>query len=467
MRKLWGGAFSEQPSELANRFGQSIESDLTFWSQDVKGSIAHATMLGEVGILKPEESQSIVQGLQTILEEGPDKLPLDAEDIHAAVEIRLRELVGDLAGKLHTARSRNDQVATDARLWLRDRLDELTPQIKAFQEALLVHARQETATLLPGTTHQQHAQPITLSFHILSYFWAFQRHGYRLGHLREIVNYSPLGSAALAGTPFPIDREQSASLLGFEAPVPNALDATSDRSFILDTLHLCNLVMSDLSRMANEIVLWTTPEFGYLKLPDSLTTGSSIMPQKRNPDMAELIRGRAGKTLGNLVAVSTMMKGLVMGYNRDTQDDKLPLFESLAVTQDSLALMTEMVKAADWQRDRMRAALTRDFSTATDLADFLAARGMPFREAHEAVGKIVRTCLAEGIGLEDLTAQRLQEIAPGVSPEALQVLTPEASFTWRESFGATGPKAVAQQIALANEVHEAKGFPTPYHRTSV
>src|SRR5690606_27139051 len=286
-------------------------------------------------------------------------------------------------------------VATDVRLWLRDRLDELAPQIKAFQESLLVHARAETNTLLPGTTHQQHAQPICLGFHLLSYFWAFQRHGYRLESLRNIVNQSPLGSAALAGSPFPIDRALSAKSLDFNGPIPNALDATSDRSFILDTLHLCNLVMSDLSRLSNEIVLWTTPEFGYLKLPDSLTTGSSIMPQKRNPDMAELIRGRAGKTLGNLVSVSTMMKGLVMGYNRDTQDDKPPLFDSLSNTQDSLILASEMVKSAEWQRDRMRAALTRDFSTATDLADFLAWRGMPFREAHEAVGKIVRSCIAQ------------------------------------------------------------------------
>ena len=467
MRKLWGGAFGEEPSELANRFGQSIESDLTFWEQDVKGSIAHATMLGKVGILTPEESTQIVDALNEILTEGAEKLPLDVEDIHAAVELRLKEKVGDLGGKLHTARSRNDQVATDARLWLRDRIDEFQSEIKEFQDALLIHARVETETLLPGTTHQQHAQPISLSFHLLSYFWAFQRHGFRLQQLRRIVNHSPLGAAALAGTPFPIDREATSDALDFEAPVPNALDATSDRSFILDSLHLCNLVMSDLSRMANEIVLWTTPEFGYLKLPDSLTTGSSIMPQKRNPDMAELIRGRAGKTLGNLVSVSTMMKGLVMGYNRDTQDDKPPLFESLAVTLDSLAIMTEMVKAADWQRDRMRAALTRDFSTATDLADFLAARGMPFREAHEAVGKIVRSCIEAKIGLEDLDEAKLKEIAPNVPAEALRVLTPEASFAWRESFGATGPKAVAQQIALANEVFENPEFKTPFHQTSV
>lgn len=462
MRKLWGGAFGESPSERAARFGQSIESDLTFWEQDVRGSIAHAQMLGACGILPTEESENIVKALEQILEEGVDMLPRDVEDIHAAVELRLKELVGDIGGKVHTARSRNDQVATDSRLWLRDQLDELATLIKDFQNAILVHARVETDTLLPGTTHQQHAQPMALSFHLLSYFWAFQRHGYRLHTLYAVVNQSPLGSAALAGTPFPIDRQMTSDSLGFNGPIPSALDATSDRSYILDAVHLCNLIMLDLSRLANEIVLWTTPEFGYLKLPDSLTTGSSIMPQKRNPDMAELIRGRAGKTLGSLVSVATMMKGLVMGYNRDTQDDKPPLFESLSVTMDSLALATEMVEKAQWQRERMRAALTRDFSTATDLADFLAWRGMPFREAHEIVGGVVRACIERGIGLEDLTEEVLKDIAPTVPKEALKVLSPEASVSWRESFGATGPKALAQQISLADAVFEEGGFYSPY-----
>lgn len=281
MRKLWGGAFGESPSERAARFGQSIESDLTFWEQDVRGSIAHAQMLGACGILPAEESENIVKALEQILEEGVDLLPRDVEDIHAAVELRLKELVGDIGGKVHTARSRNDQVATDSRLWLRDQLDELATLIKDFQSAILVHARVETDTLLPGTTHQQHAQPMALSFHLLSYFWAFQRHGYRLHTLYAVVNQSPLGSAALAGTPFPIDRQMTSDSLGFNGPIPSALDATSDRSYILDAVHLCNLIMLDLSRLANEIVLWTTPEFGFLKLPDSLTTGSSIMPQKR------------------------------------------------------------------------------------------------------------------------------------------------------------------------------------------
>ncbi len=462
MRKLWGGAFGEDPSDRAARFGQSIESDLTFWEQDVRGSIAHATMLGESGILPKNESEALVSSLEQILSEGLESLPRDVEDIHAAVEVRLKELVGDIAGKVHTARSRNDQVATDSRLWLRDQLDDLAVLIKDFQEAVLLHARVETDTLLPGTTHQQHAQPITLSFHLLSYFWAFQRHGFRLHGLYSVVNQSPLGSAALAGTPFPIDRQLTSDLLGFNGPMPSALDATSDRSYVLDALHLCNLVMLDLSRLANEIVLWTTPEFGFMKLPDSLTTGSSIMPQKRNPDMAELTRGRAGKTLGNLVAVSSMMKGLVMGYNRDTQDDKPPLFESMAVMMESLALATEMLSGAEWQREQMRKGLERDFSTATDLADFLAWRGMPFREAHEAVGGVVRECIQRGIGLEDLTAELLLEIAPTVPAEALKVLSPEASISWRESFGATGPKALAQQISLADAVFEEDGFYSPY-----
>lgn len=455
MRKLWGGAFTQQPSQIAAEFGQSIESDLKFAEHDIRGSIAHATMLGETGIISPDDSDRITKALHQILDEGPDALPRDVEDIHAAVELRLRDLVGDLAGKLHTARSRNDQVATDCRLYLRDQLGHLHAHIQGLQSAFLTHARKETDTLLPGTTHQQHAQPIALSFHLLAYFWAFQRHADRLTTITATVNQSPLGSCALAGTPFPIDRHLTAKLLGFEAPIPNALDATSDRSFIIDSLHLCNLVMLDLSRMSNEFVLWTTPEFRYLKLPDSLTTGSSIMPQKRNPDMAELIRGRASKTLANYVQVSTMMKGLVMGYNRDTQDDKPPVFESLELTQKSLALTTEMVANAEWQRDRMRAALKGDFSTATDLADFLAWKGMPFREAHELVGKVVRACIDQNMGLEDLTPEAIAQIDPAIPAEALKILSPEASVNWRESFGATGPKALAQQIATANEVFES------------
>ena len=398
MKKMWGGAFKESSSELADRFGQSIESDLSFWREDVEGSIAHARMLGATGIIKKKEAALLVKGLKQILKEGSRKLPKNVEDIHTSVEVRLRKIVGEVAGKLHTARSRNDQVATDTRLFLRARVDEMQDAVKSLQSALLKQATAHKGAVMPGVTHQQHAQPITLGFHLLAHFWSFQRHGWRLENLYEVTNYSPLGAAALAGTPFPVDRRMTSDELGFNAPIPNALDATSDRSYVLDSLHICSLVMLDLSRMAQETVCWSMPEFGWVSLPDSLTTGSSIMPQKRNPDMAELIRGRAGRAVGNYVSLATMMKGLVMGYNRDTQDDKQPLFESLSLCLDSLRLMTEMNEGARWNTEKMAAATAGDFSTATDLADFLAREGTPFREAHEVVGKVVRACMDRGIG---------------------------------------------------------------------
>ncbi len=458
MRKLWGGAFEEGSDEIVERFGQSIESDLRFWEQDVRGSLAHARMLGRCGILTESEAAELVRGLETILAEGPETLSKDVEDIHTAVEMRLGEIVGPVAGKLHTARSRNDQVATDTRLYLRDRLGELAEGIKALQGVLLGHAERHLETLMPGYTHQQRAQPIALGYHLLAHFWALQRHGWRLRQLEALTNVSPLGSAALAGTGFPIDREQTARELGFAAPIPNALDATSDRSFILDALHVCALILLDLSRLSQEIVLWTGAEFGFLKLSDAVTTGSSIMPQKRNPDMAELIRGRTGRAIGNWTAFAATMKALPLGYNRDTQDDKPGLFESLDLTRDALTLSTRMLEGATWQTERMRATVRGDFSTATDLADFLAARGTPFREAHEIVGKVVRGCLARGIALEELTPEALREIAPEVPKAALDVLTPEGSLARRRSFGGPAPEASRAQLARAQTLSAAESF---------
>jgi argininosuccinate lyase len=458
MRKLWGGAFRDDSSDLVDRFGQSIEDDLTFWREDVMGSLAHAQMLGETGVISVEDAGVICKGLEQILQDGPEKLPQDVEDIHTAVEMRLTELIGDAAGRLHTARSRNDQVATDARLWLRRRAGELQKQIKALQEALLAVADEHTQTTLPGVTHQQHAQPISLAFHHLAHFYALQRHGWRLERLLEIISTNPLGSAALAGTPHGINRWETTSLMGFRAPAINALDATSDRSFILDGLHICAMIMIDLSRLSQEIILWASPEFGFIKLSDTVTTGSSIMPQKRNPDMAELIRGRTGRAVGNWTALATTMKGLVLGYSRDTQEDKPPLFDSMQLAQDSLRLCTIMISTAEYQADQMANGSQGDFSTATDLADALAAAGMPFREAHEAVGKAVRTCLDRGIGLEDLTAADLQEICPGAPESALANLQPNASMNARTSQGGTGSIPVADQAKRAHDLHSSDGF---------
>ena len=462
MKKLWGGVFDQGSSELADRFGQSLDSDLAFWREDVEGSIAHARMLGQTGIITKKESATLVSGLKQILKEGAEKLPRDVEDVHTAVEVRLKRIVGDVAGKLHTARSRNDQVATDTRLYLRRRIDEIAQRVKSLQGALVSQAEKNVKTVMPGVTHQQHAQPVTLGFHLLAYFWALQRHGWRLENLRRVVNASPLGSAALAGTSFPIDRAQTSKELGFDLPVPNALDATSDRSYVLDALHICSLVMLDLSRLSQEFVMWSSPEFGWLSLPDSLTTGSSIMPQKRNPDMAELIRGRAGRAVGNYVALATTMKGLVLGYNRDTQEDKPPLFESLALVGDSLTLTVSMVAGAQFDTGRMLGATRRDFSTATDLADALARSGVPFRKAHETAGKVVRACLARGIGLEDLTAAELKRIDPKIGSEVLKSLDPKKSALSRESAGGTGSRAVASQLKRARSRLASPEFTSPY-----
>ena len=458
MKKLWGGAFSESTADLVDRFGQSIKTDLHFWQEDLIGSVAHARMLGETGIISKDEAKILIDGLEKIHEEGPRALDIDVEDVHTAIELRLKEIVGDVAGKLHTARSRNDQVATAARLFLHNELLIVLDLIKSLQGVLLEQATAHKDALMPGYTHQQHAQPITLGFHLMGHFWGLQRNGWRAERLFELANYSPLGAAALAGTGFPIDRHMTAQELGFTAPIPNALDATSDRSFVLDALHVCALIMIDLSRISQELVLWSGREFRFIKLHDSVTTGSSIMPQKRNPDMAELIRGRTGRVIANWVTMATVMKGLPLGYNRDTQEDKPPLFDSLGKIKDSLQLIQLQLESCEWQLETMANSTRGDFSTATDLADFLAASGMPFREAHEVVGKVVIGCNERGITLEDLNEDNLKEIAPEIPSEALNVLKPEDSVRRRESYGGPGPKAMETQLALATELHADRGF---------
>ncbi|RYG48013.1 argininosuccinate lyase [bacterium] len=460
MRKQWGGAFRESSNELVDRFGQSIDSDLNFWQEDIIGSVSHARMLGRQGIIGNLDARELERGLEKIHEQGPDFLRIDVEDIHTAVEVRLGEIVGpEIAGKLHTARSRNDQVATDTRLYLHNRLVEMMDDLKKLQGLLLEQGEAYKGAIMPGYTHQQRAQPITLGFHLMAHFWALQRHGWRAERLLELANYSPLGAAALAGTGFPIDREFTARDLGFIAPIPNTLDATSDRSYLMDALHLCALIMLDLSRISQELVLFSGREFAFVKLNDSVTTGSSIMPQKRNPDMAELIRGRTAKVVANWTTLAIVMKGLVLGYNRDTQEDKPPLFDSLHKVSDSIELVYLMLDTADWQLERMASSIRGDFSTATDLADYLAAQGTPFRHAHEIVGNVVRGCMDRGITLEDLTPAILAEIAPEVPAEALDVLSPEGSVGRRNSLGGPGPQAMAAQLEHARRILETVGFP--------
>ncbi len=462
MKKLWGGAFSQSSDLLVDRFGHSMESDLRFWREDVQASIAHARMLGESGILAREESATLLKGLATIEHEGTDSLPKDVEDIHAAVEARLFELIGPLAGKLHTARSRNDQVAADTRLWLRGACKHICDEIKALQSVLLRTAASHVKTVMPGYTHQQPAQPISLAIHQLAHFWALQRDGWRMEFVKVAGDFSPLGASALAGTGFPIDRLVTAKELGFAAPIPNALDATSDRSFVLDALHVSACTMIDLSRIAQELILWSGPEYGFIRLSDAVTTGSSIMPQKRNPDMAELIRGRTGRAIGNWTSFASTMKALPLGYNRDTQDDKPALFDSFDLTRDSLQLATLMLESATWDTKRLAVAAEAGFSSATEIADELVRHGLAFRDAHEIVGKAV--LMSEGQGR--FTPEAKNFLAEKLDSSIVERLTGKSAALEivmnRRSLGSTGRQAMGNQIRHAKRLLKRPGFPSIY-----
>lgn len=457
MRKLWGGRFEGATDALIERLNNSLVFDGRLWRQDIQGSIAHVTMLGATGVIPAEEAAQIADGLRDLerdLECGTVLLPEEAEDVHTAVEGLLRERIGPVAGKLHTARSRNDQIATDVRLYLRAECDVLHQEIVTVQETLLTLAEREMETILPGYTHLQHAQPVVLAHHLLAYFWMLDRDRERLRDLRRRVNRSPLGAGALAGTGYPIDREQTAQALGFESVLPNSLDAVSDRDFLLEFLAFASILMMHLSRFAEEIILWNSPEFGFIVLEDAVTTGSSIMPQKKNPDVAELARGKAGRVYGDLMALLTTLKGLPLSYNKDMQEDKEPLFDTIDTLHLVLPAMHKMLSTARFRADRMRSATEGDFSTATDLADWLVRQGLPFRDAHEVVGQVVRYCLEHQQTLESLDAITLQTLSPlfeAKAEEALDVLTVAYSVAARRSQGGTAPEAVRQQWLLARE----------------
>jgi argininosuccinate lyase len=451
MRKLWGGRFEGQTDALIERLNNSLAFDARLWRHDIQGSIAHAAMLGATGILPQDESDRIVAGLKALAEDlasGAVELPADAEDVHTAVEGLLRERLGAVAGKLHTARSRNDQIATDVRLYLRDASDALDAELRAFQETLLTLSEKEMETVLPGYTHLQHAQPVVLAHHLLAYFWMLDRDRERLADCRRRMNRLPLGAGALAGTGFPIDRQQVAAALGFDAVLENSLDAVADRDFAVEFLAFASILMMHLSRLAEEIILWNSPEFGFVTLDDSVTTGSSLMPQKKNPDVAELARGKTGRVYGDLMALLTLMKGLPLAYNKDMQEDKEPLFDAADTLRLVVPAMRRTLATATFRADRMAAATTGDFSTATDLADYLVRRGMPFREAHEVVGRVVRYCLEHSLTLETLDGATLAGFSPLLNQnaqDALAVLPVPASVRTRRSNGGTSPEAVRAQ----------------------
>ncbi len=375
---LWGGRFKKPLAEEALKFSSSFDVDKRLWRHDILGSIAHAVMLGESGIISASEAREIVKGLVALMRDiETGKVPLEGqdEDIHSFVERKLRDYIGEVAGKLHTARSRNDQVATDFRLWCRDAVRQLAEAILKMQQALLNQAEKHFDTLLPGMTHLQHAQPVRLAHHLLAHFWALQRDLERLKDLLPRVNVSPLGAAALAGAGLPINPKRTAQLLGFAKTAENSMDAVSDRDFACELVFTCALTMVHLSRLAEEIILWSTPEFGFVTLDDSWCTGSSIMPQKRNPDIAELVRGKTGVVIGSLVQILTVLKGLPLTYNRDLQEDKAIVFNAVDTTLASLSAMSQLVETATFNAERMRQSLVRDFSTATDLADYLVQKG--------------------------------------------------------------------------------------------
>jgi argininosuccinate lyase len=433
----------------------SIDVDRRLWPQDLAGSRAHAAMLAAAGIISAADERAIQQGLTQIEQEmrsGAFPFREAFEDIHMNVEARLKEIVGEPAGRLHTARSRNDQVATDFRLWVRDATDRAVSLLEDLQRALLDKAEGHADALMPGFTHLQPAQPVTFGHHLMAYVEMFGRDASRFRDARVRMNESPLGSAALAGSPFPIDREATAKALGFDRPMGNSMDGVSARDFALEALAAASICAGHLSRLAEEIVIWVTPQFGFVKLSDAFTTGSSIMPQKRNPDAAELVRAKTGRITGALVALSTVMKGLPLAYSKDMQEDKAPVFEAFDALDLALAAMAGMVRDLEPNRERMRAAAGSGFSTATDLADWLVRElNLPFREAHHVTGRAVARAEELGLDLQDLPLSELQGLEPRVTEGVYKVLSPEASCASRMSYGGTAPAQVRAQIARWKE----------------
>jgi len=452
---LWGGRFALGPDAVMERINASIDFDRRLYAQDIEASKAHCRMLATQGIVSEEDGASILAGLDTIrqeIDEGRFTFSSALEDIHMNVEARLKALIGEPAGRLHTARSRNDQVATDFRLWLRDALDRLDDGLKALQAALIDHAEAEAATVMPGYTHLQAAQPVTLGHHLLAYVEMLGRDRGRLADARRRMNECPLGAAALAGTSFPIDRAATAAELGFERPCANSIDAVSDRDFALEFLGAGAILAMHLSRLSEELVLWCSEGFRFVELSDAFTTGSSIMPQKKNPDAAELIRGKAGRVVGALVALVTVMKGLPLSYGKDMQEDKEPVFDAADTLELAVAATTGMIRDLKPQRDNLAAATSKGYITATDLADWLVrALGLPFREAHHVTGAIVKAAEERDCTLADLPLESLQAVEPRITGEVFEVLSVEKAVASRSSFGGTAPDEVRAAVRAARE----------------
>lgn len=454
VEKLWGGRFEESISDWVEEFGASISFDQKMARQDLQGSLAHVTMLAKTGILTEAEAEKIEDGIKAVEEKyeaGQIEFTVANEDVHMNMESYLHDQIGPVAGKLHTARSRNDQVATDMHLYLRDVLHQTIGKIHTLRTTLIQISEAHVETIMPGYTHLQHAQPISFAHHLMAYYQMLTRDADRFTFNLEHTNISPLGAAALAGTTFPIDRKLTADLLDFAGPYENSLDAVSDRDFILEFLSNSSILMMHLSRFCEEIILWCSNEFKFISLSDSFSTGSSIMPQKKNPDMAELIRGKTGRVYGDLVGLLTVMKSLPLAYNKDLQEDKEGMFDAAKTILTSLDVMNGMLETMTVNKDIMEKSTKSDFSNATELADYLAAKGLPFREAHEIVGKLVLECTKQGYYLQDVPLKRYQELSNLIESDIYQYLDSKTAVGRRNSYGGTGFEAIKEQIQVAKK----------------
>jgi len=455
LKKLWGGRFTKSAEEWVDEFGASISFDQNLVEEDIQGSLAHVHMLGYCGVLTNIEVEQISKGLETLLERARNQelsFSVQYEDIHLNLEKMLIDEIGPVGGKLHTGRSRNDQVATDMHLYLRKEVKILLQYIIDFQKVLLDKAELHIETILPGYTHLQRAQPISFAHHLLAYYWMFQRDYERLFESQKRINLSPLGAGALAGTTFPIDRHYSAEQLEFAGIYENSLDAVSDRDFILEFLSHASILMTHLSRFSEELILWSSREFQFIELDDAFATGSSMMPQKKNPDMAELIRGKTGRVYGNLVGLLTVLKGLPLTYNKDLQEDKEGMFDTVTTIKGSLKIFTKMIETMTVHEEIMEKATKEDFSNATELADYLVTKGMPFREAHEVVGKLVLHCIKEGKYLLDLSPTVYKEASYLFEDDIYVVLQPRTVVERRNSAGGTGFKQIKVQLSKARDL---------------
>ncbi|MFA6241243.1 MAG: argininosuccinate lyase [Candidatus Hydrogenedentales bacterium] len=455
MAKLWGGRFEGKTDALVEQLGQSVSFDARLAPWDIRGSIAHARMLGDCGIISKADAKKIVAGLKAVAADiGAGRFVFDPglEDVHTNIESALVACIGEAGKRLHTARSRNDQIATDVRMWARDQVDAIRELLRGLQSALVSFAEDHLDVILPGCTHMQHAQPVLLAHHFLAYFEMFQRDRERFGELRKRVNVMPLGSAALAGVPYPINRLQVAKELGFEAISANSMDAVSDRDYLIEFCSASALVMMHLSRLCEELILWSTPEFSFIEIGDAFTTGSSIMPQKKNPDVAELVRGKTGRVFGDLNALLTLMKGLPLTYNRDLQEDKEPVFDASDTVQLCLAVTSAMLPSVRVNRKAMAKATTEGFMEATDLADYLVGKGVPFREAHGIIGRIVVFSVKEDKKLSELTIEEYRRFSAQFGPDVHGVLSAATIVSKRNQPGGTSPKQVKLAISKAKKL---------------